>query len=161
LLASVSGITTTIFTGVGGWVSDKLSERVGIILGLLIVVTGQGVFLISQTFWTFAIAWGLFGIGWGFVAPAYDALISKAVPTRLRGTAFGLFSTSIGVIALPAPYIGGLLWKYMGPRAPFLVLPTLMLLMLPVIWAKFRLPKDEAGSNQPSGVSTEPEPASD
>jgi len=161
LLASVSSITMMVVMSFGGWLSDKWGERVGIVLGLLIVVFGQAVFLMSQTFWTFAIAWGLFGVGWGFVSPAYDALISKAVPMRLRGTAFGLFSTSIGIVALPAPYIGGLMWRYLGPKAPFLVLPSVMLIMLPIIWVKFRLTKEEeAVSNQQSAVSSEAEAAS-
>ncbi|MBS4061524.1 MAG: hypothetical protein KG029_14085, partial [Bacteroidetes bacterium] len=57
------------------------------------------------------------------------------------GTAFGLFSTSLGIISLPAPYIGVLLWENFGPKVPFYVPLVAMMLMLPVIWAKFQLPK--------------------
>ena len=144
LLMSIAWLITMLMMGVGGWLSDKKGERIGIIAGLLTVAAGQGVFLISRGFWGFAVAWGLFGLGWALVNPAYNSLISKAVPGRLRGTAFGLFSTSIGVIALPAPAIGAWLWATFAPRVPFIVLPLALLASLPIIWLKFRLPAPEA-----------------
>ena len=63
------------------------------------------------------------------------------MPQRLRGTAFGVFSTSIGLISLPAPYIGAMLWEHFTPQAPFYVPLVTTLLLLPVMWLKFRLPK--------------------
>ena len=53
------------------------------------------------------------------IPPNYDSLISKAVPEENRGLAYGLFWTSISLLALPAPYIGGLLWDNFTPRTPF------------------------------------------
>ena len=38
------------------------------------------------------------------MSPAYNSLISKAVPEKVRGTAFGLFSTSLGLVSLPSPW---------------------------------------------------------
>jgi MFS family permease len=87
-------------------------------------------------------AWALLGVGQALFGPAYNSLISKAVPQKLRGTAFGLFSTSLGLISLPSPYIGVMLWENFGPKVPFYVPLTAMLLMLPIIWIKFRLPKN-------------------
>jgi MFS family permease len=83
----------------------------------------------------------LFGIGQALVGPAYSSLISKVVPQKLRGTAFGLFSTSLGIISLPAPYFGVLLWETFNPKVPFYIPLIAMMLMLPVVWIKFRLPK--------------------
>ena len=56
------------------------------------------------------------------VAKAY---VADLVPPALRGTAFGIFHTAIGVAALPASLIAGLLWEGFGgwhgwgPSAPF------------------------------------------
>ncbi|MGA9348382.1 MAG: hypothetical protein WBW48_06195 [Anaerolineae bacterium] len=63
---------------------------------------------------------------------------------HLRGTAFGLVSTSIGLISLPAPYIGAVLWERFAPQVPFYVPLVATLLMLPVMWVKFKLPADES-----------------
>ena len=45
-----------------------------------------------------------------------------ALPTavQLLGLAFGLTWTSRGLVSLPSPYLGGLLWDRFGPRTPFL-----------------------------------------
>jgi hypothetical protein len=37
------------------------------------------------------------------MSPAYQSLISKAVPEKMLGTAFGFLQTSLGVVSLPAP----------------------------------------------------------
>jgi MFS family permease len=37
-----------------------------------------------------------------------------------RGTAFGLYNAAVGVSALPASLLAGLLWQKWGPAAPFL-----------------------------------------
>jgi MFS family permease len=59
-------------------------------------------------------------------------------PDRLRGTAYGIFNAALGVAALPASVIAGLLWDWYGPAAPFLfgavlaVVATIGLLMIPL-----------------------------
>jgi MFS family permease len=85
------------------------------------------------------------GVGWALIGPAYSSLISKSVPEKLRGTAFGLFSTSLGLISLPAPWIGARLWETVNPIFPFYVPMVSLVLLLPVMWVKFKLPPDAEG----------------
>ncbi len=148
ILGAISSVAAMLFMVAGGSLSDKYGERVGIVLGNLFIGGAIFMMLNVQAFALFIVAWILFGIGQALVGPAYSSLISKVVPQKLRGTAFGLFSTSLGVISLPAPYLGVLLWENLGPKVPFYIPLVVMMLMLPVIWAKFRLPKNghDAGS---------------
>jgi MFS family permease len=141
ILGAVASVASMVFMVAGGALSDKFGERVGIVTGNLLVGGALLLMLNVQTFTLFIVAWILLGVGQALTGPAYSSLISKAVPTKLRGTAFGLFSTSLGIISLPAPYIGVLLWENFGPKVPFYVPLVAMMLMLPVIWAKFQLPK--------------------
>ncbi|GAP15995.1 arabinose efflux permease [Longilinea arvoryzae] len=141
VLISISSAVTMAVMLLGGGLSDKLGERVCIVGGGLLVAAGMVLFLLTRDYLGFVISFGLFGMGGGLLGPAYDSLISKAIPIRLRGTAFGLFSSSIGVISLPAPWIGGILWDQIGPRAPFMVPVIGILLLSPVVWFKFVLPK--------------------
>ncbi len=143
-LASIASMMTMLFMTPAGWLSDKKGERIGIVAGFLLIVVGTAVFLNSRLFMGFAAAWIMFGLADALVGPAYNSLISKVVPEKLRGTAFGLFSTSIGVISLPAPWIGAQLWERFGPQAPFYVPMVATLLILPIMWVKFKLPKAEA-----------------
>ena len=144
-LASIASFMTMLLMTPAGWLSDRKGERVGIVGGFLLIVVGMAVFLNSRLFAGFAAAWVMFGIAEALIGPAYNSLISKAVPEKLRGTAFGVFSTSLGLISLPAPYLGAVLWERFGPQAPFYVPIVATLIMLPVMWIKFKLPKPEAG----------------
>jgi MFS family permease len=160
-LASMSSLTTMILMTPAGWLSDKRGERVGIVGGFAIIAAALAVFVNTQVFAGFALVWVLFGVGSAMIEPAYSALISKVVPERLRGTAFGLFATSIGLVSLPAPYIGGQLWDRFGPRTPFFVPLVTTLLLLPIMWIKFKLqPSDRVASGESTVASPElPDPS--
>lgn len=155
LLGAISSIASMVFMTVGGALSDKFGERLGIVSGNLLIGAAIFMLLNVQAFSLLIVAWILLGIGQAFVGPAYSALISKAVPQNLRGTAFGLFSTSLGIISLPSPYIGVMLWERFGPQMPFYVPLVAMMLMLPVIWFKFRLPKAETPAQAATGLAGE------
>jgi MFS family permease len=143
-LSSLSSLVTMLFLTPAGWLADKKGERVGIVGGFALIAVALALFLNSRVFAGFAVVWVLLGAGSAFIDPAYNSLISKAVPLRLRGTAFGLFSTSIGLISLPAPYIGAMLWERFAPQVPFYVPLVATLLLLPVMWLKFRLADDQS-----------------
>ena len=150
-LSSINSVATMLFLSPAGWLSDKRGERVGIVGGFALIAAAVTLFLRSQTFAGFVVVWVLFGVGSALTDPAYNSLISKVVPLKLRGTAFGLFSTSIGIISLPAPYLGALLWERVNPQFPFYIPLVATLLLLPVMWFKFRLPSSGPEDDQDHG----------
>jgi MFS family permease len=154
LLGAIGSIATMVFITLGGILSDKRGERVGIVLGYFLI--GSAIFAMVNVkgFYGFVFAWILLGTGQALIGPAYSSLISKVVPQKLRGTAFGLFSTSLGVISLPAPYIGALLWDKFDPRVPFYVPMVALFIILPIIWFKFKLPKTDGPAGQGKGPDT-------
>jgi MFS family permease len=83
------------------------------------------------------------------MSPAYQSLISKVVPEKVRGTAFGLFQTSVGLVSLPAPAIGAQLWQRFGPRFPFTLTAWISIIVIVPAWIKFKLPK--SGKNERVG----------
>lgn len=148
VLSAIASIVTMALIALGGMLSDKAGERVGIVLGNIFVGAALFMMLNVNSYFLFIIAWSLLGVGQALSQPAYNSLISKVIPNHLRGTAFGFFSTSLGVISLPAPYIGAWIWDKFGPRVPFYVPLAAMILMLPVIWFKFKLPKAKENNQQ-------------
>jgi MFS family permease len=132
-----------LFLTPAGWLSDRKGERLGIVVGFALIAGAMALFINAGAFIGFAVCFGLFGIGSALIEPAYNSLISKVVPLKLRGIAFGVFSTSIGLISLPAPYIGAMLWERFSPKLPFIFPIVTTLLLLPVMWIKFRLPKED------------------
>lgn len=146
-LQSITAIVAMILMSPAGWLSDKKGERVGIVGGFGLISMGWAVFLVGSSFWLFVLSRVIIGAGWALIEPAYNSLISKAVPERLRGTAYGLFSTSLGLVSLPAPWIGAQLWEAISPIFPFYLPLVAMVAMIPVMWVKFKLP---------SGADSEP-----
>jgi len=145
-LGSVFGICMMVVNVPAGWLADKKGERIGLVLGFSLEFAAMGVFVTTSGFWGYAFSWALFGVAVGLMSPAYNSLISKAVPEKIRGTAFGLFSTSLGVVSLPAPFIGAQLWERVSPRVPFLVTGAAAVLSIFPAWLKLKLPKGSEGS---------------
>ncbi|MCI0549804.1 MAG: MFS transporter [Anaerolineae bacterium] len=148
-VTSVFGICMMLVTIPGGWLSDKAGERVGIATGMILMGSALLILInIPQgNLWLYYVGWGVAGLGVGILTPAYQSLISKAVPAHMRGTAFGLFSTSLGIISLPSPWIGAQLWDRVSPQFPFMVTAIVLLLSVIPIWLKFKLPKAEEKEN--------------
>ena len=140
-LGSIFGAATMLANLLSGWVADRYGDRVSIVGGFLLQFAAILVFLSAGNFWIFAAAALLFGLGVGMMSPAYNALVSKVVPERMRGIAYGLFQSSIGIISLPAPWLGAQLWTRFSPRLPFgLTAGALLVTTIPA-WLKFHLPK--------------------
>jgi MFS family permease len=143
-LGSIFGIFNMI-TGIpAGKLADAKGERVAIVGGFLLDFVALLIFLNVYTFWGYAISWAIFGVGVGLMSPAYQSLTSKAVPENLRGTAFGLLHSSLGLFSLPAPAIGAQLWDRFTPQTPFRITAGIVLLSAIPAWTKFKLPGKKA-----------------
>jgi MFS family permease len=149
-LESIFGIFMMLTSMPAGWLADRKGDRVPIVLGFLFEFLAMMTFIRVSDFIGYAVAWALFGLGVGLMSPAYQSLISKAVPEKMRGTAFGFFQTSLGVVSLPAPWIGAQLWERVSPRFTFTLTAWLGLLAIVPVWFKFKLPDkgEQAESSQ-------------
>lgn len=142
-LASILGLSSMIINIPAGWLADKKGERVNIVIGFILQFIALITFVNLDTFWGYALVWSLFGLGSGLMQPAYQSLLSKALPENLRGTGFGLIQSSLGLFSLPAPYIGGHLYENVSPRLPFMITAWASLLAIVPAWLKFKLPDKE------------------
>ncbi len=147
LTSSIFGLFMMLTVFPAGMLADKVGERVGIAAGFVLVGLSLGMLVVlpAGAFGLYLAGWALAGTGVGLLQPAYQSLISKAVPARLRGTAFGLFSSSIGLVSLPFPWIGAQLWQGVSPRFPFLITVVAIFFSIIPVWLKFRLPQKPAG----------------
>ena len=105
--------------------SGGLSDRIGrrpLILG------GWGVYAIVYLGFAFATAmwhaWALFlvyGLYFGMSEGAEKALVADLAPPSRRGAAFGWFNAAVGIAALPASIVFGLVWDRWGPETAFVM----------------------------------------
>ena len=140
-LSSFFGMAMMVTTIPAGWFADKFSERVAIAIGFFIEFVAMVLLINMNSFVGFAAIWALFGVGVGLLSPAYQSLLSKVLPERIRGTGFGLIHASLGIFSLPAPAIGSLLWKNISPQAPFYITAVFALLTVVPAWLKFKIDK--------------------
>ncbi len=143
-LSSILGVANMAISIPAGWLADKKGERVNIVLGFLLQFIALIIFVRLDTFIGYAIVWSLFGFGIGLMHPAYQSLLSKALPKKLRGTGFGLMQSSLGLFSLPAPLVGGYLYENISPRFPFVITAWVSLFTVIPAWLKFKLPKNGA-----------------
>ncbi len=141
LLGSAWGIASILASFLGGWLSDKWSERSIIASGFLLVSLGLFAMVLSRSSIGFLGSRILDGFGSGLLMPSYNSLISKVVPEDKRGLAFGFFGTSKGILSLPMPWIGAQLWERFTPQIPFWITAMVCAITIPIAWVKFILPK--------------------
>jgi len=143
LLGSIFSIGMMITPIISGRISDKYGERVPISVGFLMIFFAYLIFLQARDFIGFAVTWAFFGVSVGLLSPAYQSLVSKVVPQKNLGVFTGMFRGSLGLISLPAPYIGAQLWERFNPRIPFIITGILSLVAVIPAWFKFKLPDED------------------
>jgi MFS family permease len=111
------------------------------------------VMIMSPTTVGFALAFGIFGIAGAMVSPAFSSLLSKAVPRGSLGMTYGIFMSALGIVAVPAPYLGGLLYSRVGPQAPFWVAVALLMLSVPIALWKLQRPPQVVKVDRAVGTS--------
>lgn len=118
----------------GGRLSDRVGPRAMILVGWLFYAAIYLTFgWLNSALWLIAVFLA-YGIYFGLVEPAERAWVASLVPPHLRGTAFGWYHCAIGLAALPASVVFGLLWQQWGAAVAFsagAALATLAALLLP------------------------------
>jgi MFS family permease len=102
-----------------GVLSDRVGRRAAIVAGWLVYAAVYVGFALADSP---AMVWALFlvyGLHFGLTEGVEKALVADLVPAELRGSAFGLYNTAIGVAALPASLLTGALWQAFGPAVAF------------------------------------------
>jgi len=155
LLGSIFSIAMMFTPMLSGRLADRYGERIPISSGFLLIFFAYVIFLNASGFLGFAVVWAVFGIGVGLLSPAYQSLISKVVPQKMLGTFTGLFHGSLGLISLPAPYIGAKLWENFNPKVPFLITAVLALLTVIPTWFKFKVPEEPLEPEADEFVTTD------
>jgi MFS family permease len=138
VLGAIFSIAMMFTPIISGKLSDKYGERVPISSGFFLITVAFVIFLNASTFIGFALTWIVFGIAVGLLSPAYQSYISKVVPKKMLGIFSGVFYGSIGLISLPAPYIGALLWENYRPQTPFIVTAIVVTLAVIPTWFIFK-----------------------
>lgn len=103
----------------GGGLSDRVGRRPLILFGWAVYAAVYLGFAFATTAWQ---CWALFivyGSYFGMTEGTEKAMVADLVPAARRGAAFGWFNAALGVGALPASLLFGLVWERFGSAFAF------------------------------------------
>ncbi|MHB1376344.1 MAG: MFS transporter [Candidatus Humimicrobiaceae bacterium] len=112
-------LTYAIFSIPAGIIVDKIGAKRVLITGLLlfsVVYLFFGLINSSMFIW---LLFPVYGIYMALTEGVGKAYISLLVPQEKSGTAFGIYTTSIGICSFLSSLIAGVMWSYINIRIPF------------------------------------------
>ena len=127
ILWAMLHVVKSVSAGPGGALSDRVGRRIPIIAGWLLFAGVYFGFANASSAWHVWVLFAIYGLFFGLTEGAQKALVSDIVPTSRRGAAFGWYHLAIGLAALPASLIFGIIWDGAGVPAAFAFGATLAL----------------------------------
>jgi len=107
------------FSVPGGVLSDRIGRKKVIVAGWIVYGLVYGGFAFASSQWH---AWALFmvyGVYFGLTEGVEKALVADFASVHLRGSAFGLYHLTVGIGALPASLLFGLVWQKFNAATAF------------------------------------------
>jgi len=104
-----------------GWLSDRVGRVKVLTFGLLAfagVYLGFALLGKEDSAWIWLL-FALYGVYTASTEGVTKALVADTCAAEVRGTAMGLLQGVVGILALFASVIAGILWDTVGPAAPF------------------------------------------
>jgi MFS family permease len=120
LLWSAFHIVKMLSAYAAGRVSDRLGRRPLVTAGWALYAVIYFAFAVADSQGAVIATFLAYGLYYGLTEPVERAWVADLAPPHLRGTAFGLYHGVIGLAALPASLLFGLLWQRFGATAAFL-----------------------------------------
>jgi DHA1 family multidrug resistance protein-like MFS transporter len=127
LLILGPGLSLALMTH-AGHVGDRLGWRQTYTIALGGVAVLLFLIPFCSTIWLLALDFVAIGIGYAFVLPAWNSILVRLLPPNVRGAGLGFAMTIEGMGGVIGPLIGGLLWQWTTPSAPFFLSAGLLLL---------------------------------
>ncbi|MEW5988325.1 MAG: MFS transporter [Chloroflexota bacterium] len=126
-----------------GSLSDKVGRRQLLLAGWTLYGLVYVGLALVRTGWQVGLLFALYGVYYGSTEGIARAFVADLVTREKRGTAYGWFNAAVGLAALPASLLAGLLWQGIGSwgglgiQAPFLFGAVLSIMAVGLLRAWF------------------------
>jgi MFS family permease len=119
LLWGVFHLSKMVWNVPGGILSDRFSPLPMIIGGWLVYAGVYAGFALAGSAWQAWALFGIYGLFYGLTESPEKTLVAELAPSHLRARAFGVFHFAVGLGALPASLLFGILWQWKGAPVAF------------------------------------------
>lgn len=126
LMVMTFNLVYTLVSGPAGALSDRIGRKRLLVVGWGVYALVYLGFALAQDGVQAWVLYGFYGLYYALTEGAAKAYVADLTPQAQRGTAYGVMNAAIGLTALPASLIAGILWQGalgwagFGPAAPFL-----------------------------------------
>ncbi len=142
VLWAAHGAVKMTSTWMGGRLTDRIGRRPLVLAGWMLYAAIYVAFAVSESTVALVAIFLAYGITFGLTEPAERAWVADLAPPGRRGTAFGWYHGAVGVAALPASVVFGLVYARFGAPTAFTmgaVLALIAAIVLVVVPAHARV----------------------
>jgi MFS family permease len=119
LLWGVFHLSKMVWNVPGGMLSDRFRPLPMIVGGWLVYAGVYAGFALAGSAWQAWALFGIYGLFYGLTESPEKTLVAELAPSHLRARAFGVFHFAVGLGALPASLLFGILWQWKGAPVAF------------------------------------------
>jgi len=119
VLYLVFTVTASLMSLPLGKLADKLGRKFVLVLAYSLWGALCLGFVLVRSYVGIVLLFVLYGLHLGAIQPVQRTFVSELSPTEYRASILGTFQMIVGLCALPASVVAGLLWVYFGMSAPF------------------------------------------
>lgn len=103
----------------GGGFADRIGRRRALALGWLVYAGIYAGFAVAQSASAIVVLFVAYALHFGLVGGAQKALVADLVPAEARARGFGTYHVCVGLAALPASALFGVLYQFHGTAVAF------------------------------------------
>jgi len=112
-------VTASLMSLPFGKLADKLGRKSVLVLSYSLWGALCLGFVLIKSYMGVVLLFVLYGLHLGAIQPVQRTFVSELSPTEYRASMLGAFQMIVGLCALPASVVAGLLWLNFGMSAPF------------------------------------------
>lgn len=123
------GAFTVLLLVPAGKLADRMGVKSPLVGGFVVAATALALLPLQKTGLRAMVAGAFLGIAYSFILPAWNGLQARVVSPEKRGTMWAVFMTIEGIGTAIGAFVGGKVWDFFGPRAPFFASATVLIAM--------------------------------
>ncbi|MDI3280152.1 MAG: MFS transporter [Bacillota bacterium] len=145
LLLAGGGVTVLLLVPFGR-LADRWSYRGFLTLGFALAALSLLLLVdVEKVVWVYALVC-LLGAAYAMILPSWNAVLTRTLPSTVRGTLIGFFMSVEGLGVASGPVLGAKLWEILGPQVPFHASAAVLAVMA-VFYLLYPLPGLGAGAS--------------